>query len=62
MDGDKKRFTNAMRKARGPNSPPGESTKVNGQEVTTSAPPRTVTAWRQTPKIGGHDFYWWLSV
>jgi hypothetical protein len=44
MEGDKKRFTYAMRNAQGPHSPPGGSTKVNGQEVNTFAPPRTIKA------------------
>ncbi len=33
-----------MRNATGPNSPPGGSTKVNGQEVTATTTPRTVKA------------------
>jgi hypothetical protein len=44
LNGDKKRFTNAMRNSTGPNSPPGGSTRVNGQDVTAARTPRTVTA------------------
>ncbi len=42
LAGDKTKFTNEMRRAKGPNNPPGGSTKVNGQK--TSAKPRRVTA------------------
>ncbi len=44
LNADKKRFTHAMRNSLGPNSPAGGSTRVNGQEVTPTAAPRTITA------------------
>jgi hypothetical protein len=42
LAGDKKKFTAAMRNAKGPKNPPGGSTKINGQAVPTT--PKTVTA------------------
>ena len=42
LAGDKKKFTAEMRRATGPNHPPGGSTKINGQ--TAPQKPKTVTA------------------
>jgi hypothetical protein len=44
LNGDKKQFTSAMRNSTGPNSPPGGSTRVNGQDVTAARTPRTIAA------------------
>ena len=47
LAGDKAQFNAAMRAATGPNNPPGGSTKVNGQEVSTT----------KTKKVSAHVAY-----
>jgi hypothetical protein len=42
LAGDKTKFTNEMRRAKGPNNPPRESTNINGQKA--SAAPRRISA------------------
>ena len=49
LAGDKQKFNAAMRRATGPNQPPGGSTKVNGQQ------PKTVTANMASSVTGGHE-------
>jgi hypothetical protein len=49
LAGDKQKFNAAMRRATGPNQPPGGSTKVNGQQ------PKTVTANMASYVTGDHE-------